>query len=180
MSNPRIWILTTLAGAVLAANAQAQTMAPGLWEHTFSVKSRSGQMEGALARMQQELAKMPPEQRQRMQAMMAAQGTTLGPKGNTSRICLSKERAARADMPLQDDDDCTQQTVSRSGSTIKFKFACSGTPASSGEGEYTLTGDKAYRGHAVMNTTVQGKPDRIEMQQSGQWISADCGAIKPR
>lgn len=153
-------------------------MAPGLWEHTFSVKSRSGQMEDAMARMQQQLAKMPAEQRQRMQAMMAAEGTTLGPKGNTSRVCLSKERAARADMLLQ--DDCTQKTLSRSGSTIKFKFTCSGPPASSGEGEYTLSGDKAYRGHSVMNTTMQGKPDRIEMQQSGQWISADCGAIKPR
>ncbi len=53
-------------------------------------------------------------------------------------------------------------------------------PASSGEGEYTLSGDKAYRGHAVVDTTVQGKPERIEMQQSGQWISADCGAVKPR
>lgn len=179
MSTPRVWILTTLACTVLAANAQAQTMAPGLWEHTATFKSRSGQMEGAMARMQQELAKMPPEQRQMMQAMMARQGAALGPKGNTARICLSKEQAARADMPQQD-GNCRQQTVERSGSTVKFKFTCSGTPASSGEGEYTLTGDKAYRGSAVVDTTVQGKPERIEMQQSGKWISADCGAIKPR
>jgi hypothetical protein len=32
----------------------------------------------------------------------------------------------------------------------------------------------------VVDSTVQGKPQRMEMQQNGKWVSADCGTLKPR
>jgi hypothetical protein len=28
--------------------------------------------------------------------------------------------------------------------------------------------------------TVQGKPERINIDQSDRWLSVDCGAIKPK
>ena len=32
----------------------------------------------------------------------------------------------------------------------------------------------------AVDTTVQGKPQRMEMQQNGKWVAADGGGLKPR
>ena len=37
----------------------------------------------------------------------------------------------------------------------------------------------SYSSKSVMNTTVEGKPERMTMDQTGKWLSADCGALKP-
>ena len=41
-------------------HAGAQTQVPGLWEHSFNMKSEGGETEEALAEMQQQMAAMPP------------------------------------------------------------------------------------------------------------------------
>ena len=55
--------LSVAALALAAVTASAQTQAPGLWEHSFTMKSDDGKMEKAMAEMQKQLASMPPEQR---------------------------------------------------------------------------------------------------------------------
>ena len=65
------------------------------------------------------------------------------------------------------------------GNVLRFKFACSGDPATSGEGEYTFTSDKAYSGRMTINTVAKGKPERMQMTQTGRWLSADCGSLAP-
>ena len=50
-------IRTVVSGAALALaalSALAQTQAPGLWEHTFKMKSADGKMEAAMAQMQKQ------------------------------------------------------------------------------------------------------------------------------
>ncbi|HJQ63709.1 MAG TPA: DUF3617 domain-containing protein, partial [Burkholderiales bacterium] len=52
---------------VVSGSAFSQTrMRPGLWEHSFTMKSQSGQMEQSRKDMQQQMASMPPEQRKMM------------------------------------------------------------------------------------------------------------------
>lgn len=176
-------IHSLLLAALLAAGSQAvlaQTkLQAGLWEHTMQMKSGSGQMEGAMAKMQAQLAAMPPAQRQQVEAMMARNGAAMGSAPNTVRLCLSKENAERGEPP-QGDGRCKQEVLQRSGSTIKFRFSCSGNPPSTGEGEYQVSGPTAFSGHSVINTVVQGKPERMEMTQTGKWLSADCGSLQPR
>ena len=175
--------LAFLAGPVaalipLGAAAQAR-LQPGLWEHTMQMKSGSGQMEGAIAQMQARLAAMPPDKRKQIEAMMAQQGAALGGTPGTVRVCLSKEAAERGESP-QSDGRCKQEALQRNGNTVRFRFTCAGDPPSSGEGEYTLAGPTAYNGRMVVNTTRRGQPERMEMTQSGKWLSADCGGLKPR
>lgn len=165
------------AGAVSPARAQAG-LQPGLWEHRMQMKTASGQMEGAMAQMQSQLANMPAEQRKMIEERMSHSGVGLGGAPNTVRVCLSKEHAARGEAP-QGDGRCQQHIVQRSGGTVKFRFTCSGNPPSSGEGEYTITSPRAYSGHSVVDTVVKGQPERVEMTQSGTWLSADCGGLKP-
>lgn len=160
------------------ALAQMQKMRPGLWEHSYTMKSQSGQMEKAMAEMQQQMASMPPEQRKMMEQMMAKQGMGMGAQGKSIRMCITKEQAERDELPRQE-GNCTQQVVQRTGNTIKMKFSCSGNPPTSGESEVTFSSPTAYTGRSIVNTTIDGKPDRMTMDQSGKWLSADCGNIKP-
>lgn len=166
---------TSLTGTALA---QAQKMRPGLWEHSFTMRSQSGQMEKAMSEMQQQMASMPPEQRKMMEQMMAQQGMGMGTSGRSIKVCITKEQAERDEVPQQE-GSCTQQVVQRTANTIKVKFSCAGNPPTSGEGEVTFLSPTAYTGKMTVNTMVDGKPERMSMEQSGKWLSGDCGNIKP-
>ena len=168
--------------SLLAATAHAQKLSPGLWEMSMDMKAQGGEMDSAMARMQAEMAKMSPEERKQVEAMMAQRGIGMAPggKGMAVQTCISKERAERGDLPEPDDKrNCKRDNITRTGSTMKFKMSCT-NPPSSGEGEFTFTSDKAFTGRFLMETQVKGKPERVELQQQGKWLSADCGALKPR
>ena len=168
----------TLLLATLAGSACAQKLAPGLWEYSFIVTG--GGAEAATARMQEEMARMPPEQRKKMEQMMAAQGVSTGPgKGMTMRMCITPEQAARDEIP-HDKGGCKRTRMQRSGSTVRFAFECAGPPPSKGEGEFTIASSKSYSGRMQVDSTHKGQPLRTAMQQSGLWLAADCGSVKPR
>lgn len=175
--------ILTLAAALLLAgsslNAWSQKLAPGLWEQSVTMKTQSGQLEQGMAQMQKELARMPPDQRKMMEQMMASRGVGMATgQPTTMRVCITPEQAARDQMP-QHDGRCKQTEMQRSGSTVRFKFSCTGNPPTSGEGEYTLESSKAHSGRTVINTVAAGKPERMEMQSRGRWLAADCGTLKP-
>ena len=168
--------------APASAQQPMQKMRPGLWEHSVSMKSQSGEMEAAMAQAQKSLAAMPPAQRKQMQDMVAAQGLgiTLGDKGHSIKVCVTPEQAAIDSFPQQ--DGCTQKVQRVDASTMKVSFQCKPDPGeapTSGEGTVSFQGDKAYTGQFKIKTTMDGKPEQMEMAQKGQWLSRDCGAIKP-
>lgn len=173
--------LVSLAAAMafVALPAAAQTQAPGLWEHTINIEGQGGAMAQAMADLQKQMAAMPSEQRKQMQQMMAQRGVGFGPQGTTVKVCVTKEEAARTAEP-QFRDGCKQQVVQRSGNKLKVRFECGQPEPSSGEGEFTFNGDKAYTGVSTMTAQVEGKPQQMQMQTSGKWLAADCGAIKAR
>ncbi len=167
-----------LVGTLVGGSAWAQPeMRPGLWEQSITVKSQSGEVEQAMREMQQQMANLPPEQRRMMEEMMAAQGMSFDASGQTIRVCVTPEQAAR--FEFEQDDECTQQVVQRSGKTVKLTFQCAGDPPTSGEGEFTFSSPTAYKGRAVVNTTTDGRPEQLTMEQSGKWLSSDCGNMRP-
>lgn len=177
--NPKHLLAATLVA--FASTAGAQALKPGLWEITHKMNSANAQMDQQMAQMQKQMAAMPPAQRKQMEAMMAKQGTqmpTVAPGGGMSmKMCLTKEMAERNDIPAQQ-GDCKTTHQSRTGNTMKVAFACT-KPPSSGEGQYTFTSPEAYSMKMAVTTTVQGKPEKMNMEGSGKWLGADCGNIKP-
>ncbi|MDP1649334.1 MAG: DUF3617 domain-containing protein [Rubrivivax sp.] len=172
-------LAATVVLSCLSATAWSQKLTPGLWEQSVTMKSQSGRIEQGMAQMQQQMAKLPPDQRKMMEQMMAGKGVGMAAgQPNTVRICITPEQAARDEMP-QHDGRCKQTAMERSGNKVRFKFSCAGDPPTSGEGEYTVESSKAHSGNVVINTAVQGQPERMEMQTRGRWIAADCGAVKP-
>jgi hypothetical protein len=171
-----------LSGALaLSAAAQAQSIKPGLWEMSQKMGGNA-QMDQSMAQMQQQMANMPPAQRKQMEDMLAKQGMsmpTLGAGGGmVMKVCITPEMAAKQDMPMQNEGDCTSTVTSRSASALKMNFVCK-NPPSTGEGTYTFSGDTAYTMKMVMNTTHKGKPQTTTMDGHGKWVAAACGAVKP-
>lgn len=173
---------TLLFSAIfLTATAHAQSIKPGLWEMNQKMGGNA-QMDQAMAQMQQQMAGMSPAQRKQMEDMLAKQGMsmpTAGAGGGMAvKVCITPEMAAKQDMPMQGDGDCTSTVTSRSASALKMNFVCK-KPPSSGEGTYTFSGDTAYTMKMVMNTTHQGKPQTTTIDGQGKWLSASCGSVKP-
>ena len=171
--------LAALAAVLLSSTAAAQNLKPGLWEVTQNMQGGGGAGEAASAqaRMQKEMAAMPPEQRKKIEEMMAKQGMKSGAGGMSTRVCMTKEMAERNEVPAQK-GDCKTTKQTKSGNTMKFAYACA-NPPSTGEGEYTYMGSEAYKSKMVINTTRAGKPETMTMEGSGKWLGADCGSIKP-
>ncbi len=179
-------ILRTIVPRAVAALAfcpivaVAAGMAPGLWEHSIKFKSQSGDMEARKARMQAEIAAMPPERRKMVEDMMAKRGMSFDAQGTTLRVCVTKEQAERMEPLPMNREECKQDVVSRSASSFKIRWTCGGNNPSNGEGEMRFSSDKAFTGTAVVNTVHDGKPDRMDVESVGKWVSADCGTVKPR
>ncbi len=175
--------LLTVATIVLLGigNAQAQKIRPGLWENTVTMKSSGGEAEAAIARMQEQLARMSPEQRAQVEAMMARQGLGLAAgKPNTVRSCITPEMAARNEM-ASGDGRCKSSGHTRTGNTVRFRFACQGQAGTSGEGEgeFKLISDTETQGKMFINAQLQGRATRMDMESTSRWVAANCGDIRP-
>jgi hypothetical protein len=173
-----------LAGALglFASFASAQSLKPGLWEATHKTQfGGNSQMQQQMAQAQQQMAAMPPEQRKMMEDMMKSRGVSMsvgpGGAGMSIKYCLTKEMAARREVPAQR-GDCKTTHQPAGANTMKIAFTCS-NPPSSGEGEVTISSPEAYTVKMVVHTTVQGRQENMNMDGAGHWLAADCGDIQP-
>lgn len=141
---------------------------PGLWE-IQSKTSVNGQSVDAGKQMNQALKKMSPAQRQQMENMMGAKGINFGDKG--IKVCHSEEASTEKNL-IQKDDNCKITDKKELSDGIKFNIKCE---TGSGSAEYHLTSENSYKGWNEFQTK-QGK-SRTEFL--GQFLSADCGAVKP-
>jgi hypothetical protein len=162
-----------LMALATATATHAQSQRPGLWEHRSTVQARSGEMAEQLAEMKKQMAALPPDQRQAMEQMVGMSVTSDG-RSVTAKHCITPEEAANALIPSHD-DECTYTITQRSASFIKARFVCADEGRTSGEGEYRFSGDTGYSGTFKVTTLVDGKPERMDMKQSGKWLSAQCG-----
>ena len=179
MTKLRFALAAVVAATVLPAGAQS--LKPGLWEVTNKMQSGSGQMENAMSQMQKQMASMPPDQRKMIEEQMAKSGVKMGaagPAGGMSvQVCMTKEMTEKNEVPAQK-GDCKTTSQGRVGNTMKMAFACT-NPPSSGDGQVTFSSPEAYATKMAINTQVDGKAEKINMEGSGKWLSADCGNVKP-
>jgi hypothetical protein len=175
-----------LATALLCACGltYAQTAKPGLWESSSKMTSSSGEMAKAMEQMQKQMASMPPEQRKKMEEMMAKQGGAAGLRYDaasgvtTAKVCLTQDMLDQNKMPMQTRGDCKHSNSGRTGNTMKFSFSCA-TPPSSGEGITTFTGNDSYHSKVTIVSESRGKPETMTIESTGKFLSADCGNVKP-
>jgi hypothetical protein len=165
-----------VAGPALAA-PPPQVIKPGLWE-TNNKMGGNAKLQDAMALVQQHIANMSPEQRQRTEGMMARHGVSLGNDGVAVKMCVTPEMAAQQQLPLQQRGNCTYQHGPMSGNSMQFSFACT-NPQANGEGNVTFAGPTAYTSTMRVTSNALGSPETVQVDSSGRWVSADCGSIEP-
>lgn len=170
----------TLALAV-GQIASAQTLPqrkPGLWE----VQT---QTQGAMAEMQKQmdetLARMPPAQRQQMEAMMRQQGVGMTNKPGTLRICVSPAMAAREGLHQPDPEmKCQHKFTPVSSREARYAFTCTGPGGpTQGEGRVWDYSPEGYQSESTIKGQHQGRPMTTQFKQSARWLGADCQGLKP-
>ncbi|MCU6500070.1 DUF3617 domain-containing protein [Rugamonas sp. A1-17] len=168
-----------LSLAVLAAaQASAQTIKPGLWELHNKVKTGNAQTDQAMGMALKQLANMPPEQRAQMEAMMKQNGVSMPKAGDDGAMvltaCVTPEMAARKELPMNQKGKCSSKSEPVAGG-MNISFSCV-DPASSGQGTLRFNGDSAYMMNMNVTSEAGGRPQNVQVESTGRWLSASCPA----
>lgn len=160
-------ILIFAAGVSLAADDLTPLdVKSGLWE-TTTITERSGMP----SIPPEQLAKMPPEARARIQGMSS-------PRTDTKQSCLTKEEVSK--FGLNRDQSCKVTTVTSTGSKQEFKFDCdmSGSK-STGSMKMEAVDSSHVNGSVLINMNNNGRSMDMKVSTSAKWISSSCGDVKP-
>ena len=164
-----------------AAQASAQTIKPGLWEMQSKVKTGNAQTDQAMSAALAQLSAMPPEQRAKIEAMMAQNGVSMPKAGSDGAItisaCVTPEMAARKELPLNQKGRCTSKQEPVAGG-MNVSFTCT-DPASSGNGQIRFNGDTAYTMTMNVTNNSGAGPQNATVESTGRWMGATCPA-KPK
>jgi len=158
---------------------------PGLWETrvvklVMDGRDTTAQTTGAMSQMEQNLARLPPAQRARMEAMMKEHGALTAGTAGTTKLCISPEMAAR-DKPMVDPEGrCQPAKVNQSGNHTTFEINCNtnGT-VMSGKGESTVTGDMIASRIDMNTRKANGEKHVMHNETEMKFLGSDCGDVKP-
>jgi hypothetical protein len=152
-------LVLVLPGAAFAAHGKA-----GLWNISTT--------------MSMAMPQMPPEALAQMKAM----GMSM-PSGRTftSQICMT-EADVNADKPPSmgnDNMNCKWTNMHVTGSGMTGDLICSGQMTGKGSMQVSYTGNTHYSGQYSFTGSVEGHQQNMKSSFTGDWVKADCGAVKP-
>ena len=154
--------------------AQAIDAKTGLWETTVKVD-----MAGMASMI--DTSKMSPEQKARVEAMMANMGNA-GPREHSSQSCVTAEDLKSS--PIGSDADCQYNFTTRTSTKVAGTVSCTKRGATqSGDFAFEATSREAVTGTMHMQTQRAGaKPGsgNMTVQMNSRWLGSDCGDVKPR
>jgi Protein of unknown function (DUF3617) len=143
---------------------------PGLWETAVTYQSS-----GMPAIPPEALARMPPEQRARIEAAMGAP--------HTAQSCMTgdsfKKPLAYGDNP---NSSCKRTVTASTAGGMDFHVECdNGRVKSSGDGHVQAVSPESIKGETTMNTIVQGgRAMTSKISFTSRWLGPDCGSVKPK
>jgi hypothetical protein len=186
-----------LAGTALLASGMlyaADDIKPfdakvGLWETVATTQMSGMPAMPAMPQLSEEqLSKMPPEARARVQAAMKGIPGVGSPTTNTSRSCMTEASFKKA-LELGSQQNCTRKVVSSSSSKQEIHIECTQSGATTA-GDLTVerVDSEHAKGSMTANITManagvnpkaSGGPMTMKMTFNSKWLGADCGSVKP-
>lgn len=153
----------------LYALADSLNAKAGAWEMTMTTLT-TGMPAPAEA-----LAKMPPEQRAKIeQAMQARAGK---PSTHVTKSCVTKEDLDQDRVIKSDDEDqCTRKIISKSANKIVFEQTCAAPHASTSS--VTVEAKTPESIVASMDMVQGGASGKIHVDIKGRWLGASCAGIE--
>jgi hypothetical protein len=166
--------LTSLAVTawVQAAELTKPNIKPGLWE-----VATNPQISGELPIPEDQLAKMTPEQRARLEAAMQAHQ----PKPRVYKECMTPEKIARGfDIAKHgDDSSCKRNVVSSSANELTLHDECNKPERKTvTDVHFEVKGGTQMSGKINVVMTSAGKTMTVNSTVQGKWLGASCGTVK--
>ncbi len=149
----------------------------GLWEMTVT-HSMTGMPSATIP--PETLARMPPEQRARVEAAMKQSGMG-GPATDVHKECITKEKLEKQmafDENRKDkDNDCTRTIVNATGTKLEIKFHCE---QSSTDGTLLLeaASSDSVKGSMHSVTNSHGRTMNMDFTFSSRYLGPACGDVK--
>lgn len=135
----------------------------GLWNISTSMKMAMHIPPAAQAEMQRMHVKMPTAQ------------------SFTSQVCMTQAEVDAAQPPAIDRKNmsCQIHVTSRSASSMTADTVCRGRMRGTGHMQVVYQGAEHYAGSNSFSGVMDGQPVSNSMTYKGDWVKADCGAVKP-
>jgi Protein of unknown function (DUF3617) len=167
-------LLALSAMALWAADMVHLNIKEGLWQ-TTSTRLMTG-----MGIPPEALAKMSPEQRAHVEAMMKQNG--LGtPATDVNKECITKEKLEKqlAFSSTNPSEDCTHTVVNSSASKLDMKIHCAGKDNNS-DGTFVLevVNPESVKGKMQLAMNSKGRNMSMDMSFTGRYLGSDCGDIK--
>ena len=122
---------------------------------------------------------MPPEAMAKMKEM----GMKM-PSARTfnSQICMTQAEVDSDKLPPmgRNDTGCTNRIVSQTSTALTAEMVCSGEMKGTGHMQISYSSPEHYAGSYSFKGSVAGNPMDSSSSFKGDWVRADCGAVKPR
>jgi hypothetical protein len=162
-SSPSLWAADSIT---------ALDVKEGLWEMTVT-HSMSG-MPATPNIPPDVLAKMPPEQRARVEAAMKG-----GPSTDVRKECITKEKLEKHSAFSNNRGDCTRTVVNSTGSKLEVKIHCE-EKQSSTDGALVLetVGSDRVKGTMQAVTNANGHTMNMNFTFSSKYLGPACGDVK--
>lgn len=160
---PRLLTLAIAAAALIPlAHADGFDIKTGAW--TVTVRTAMSGMPIPKAA----LDRMPPEQRAKMEAVMAARARDVKP--HTLTTCVTKADLDRGQLMKPENANCTRKLIAQTARRYEVDETCAGEEPSKTHGKFEATSAESYTG-SVDRTQGEGK---VYIEMSGRWLSATC------
>jgi Protein of unknown function (DUF3617) len=153
----------------VCSNAESFRVKPGAWEMTMTTTSAGSTMPADV------MAKMPPEQRAKMESAMQARSGK--PRTTVHKNCVTQKDLDEHRMTKPDDDaSCTQKIVTMTATKMVMERTCAAPKAS----KMTMTQEAKTPESVVMTMDMQqgGPGGKIHMEMTGRWLGASCTGIE--
>jgi len=155
-------VLVLAPAAAWAAHGRA-----GLWNISTSME---------LPNMPQ----MPPE----AMAMMKARGMSMPGMGGApivTQICMTQEEvnADRTPQMKNNAENCTNKVLSQTSTSMIAETTCHGRMEGVGRMQMSWRGNEHYEGTYSFKGSMEGRPHEMTSHYTGDFVKADCGAVKP-
>ena len=121
------------------------------------------------------MAKMPPEQRARMEAMMKGGAST-----DVRKECITKEKLEKQSAFSDDRKECTHTVLNSTSSKLEMKIHCKGEEQGSMDGTLLVEaiGSDNVKGKMQAVTNANGKTMNMNFTFSSRYLGPACGDVK--
>jgi hypothetical protein len=163
--------------AVQAADYTKLNIKPGLWE-----VSSNPTVTGQMPIPEEELAKLTPEQRARMEAAMKNYATPAA-KPRVYKECMTAEKIAKG-FPINAPDaapSCKRKIVSSTASELTLHDECDkGSQKTVSDMHFNVKSGTHVDGtlKVIISSSDGKKTMTVNSNLQGKWLGADCGSVK--